>query len=60
MNHKCNLDKEFSKYKVDKPVELKYPRISLIDKDNILTDYFYRDLEMFRPDLDEEPDKLDK
>ena len=46
MNHKYNLDKEFSKYKADKPLELKYPRISLIDKDNILTDYFYRDLEM--------------
>lgn len=60
MNRKYNLDKEFSKYKADKPVELKYPHISLIDKENILTDYFYRDLEMFRPDIDEEPDELDK
>ena len=59
MNRKYNLDKGFSEYKADKPVELKYPHISLLDKDIMLTDYFYRDLEMFRPFLDDDVNELD-
>lgn len=37
----------------EKPVELKFPNDSIVCKNVVESDYFYRDLEMFRPDLDE-------
>lgn len=50
--------KQIKKKKINNEIynslEFKYPRISLIDKSDLESDYFYRDLEMFRPDLDEE------
>lgn len=51
---KKKINKKKNNNEVRRSVELKYPKISLIDKNDLESDYFYRDLEMFRPDLDEE------
>lgn len=57
MNRVKNLDKLAEDiYIKKKPLELQMPYISLVEHNVIDSDYFYRDLEMFRPDLDESID----
>lgn len=54
MNKKINLDKVAEKaYSGKSSEEITKPNISLLDRDVVYTDYFYRDNEMFRPDLNE-------
>lgn len=56
MNRKVNLDKlAEEKYIINKPEELKYPEVTVINANIMDNEYFYRHQEMFRTDLDETP-----
>lgn len=51
---KKTIKKKLKTFKNEKPIELRYPKVSLINGSTFENDYFYRDLEMFRPSIDEE------
>lgn len=58
LKRRVNLDKlADEKYIINKPEELKYPHVTVVDPNVMDNEYFYRHQEMFRTELDEDGDE---
>lgn len=53
MNKKIIYEKNINNYDFNRLIELSNPHVSLVDGDIYDEEYFFRDQEMFRPQLDD-------